>query len=96
VRLADDVHLGEANIGLVADLGWSHALADRTAAQAVAFSSGRAFTVLGAPLGADAATVQLGLDFAIAPAGTLSLGYDGSLSDRGASHAIRGGMEWRL
>lgn len=97
VRLArDDLHLGTMGLGLRADLGWSHALDDRVPAQLLAYANGQSFTVLGVPVGQDAATLQLGLDVAIAPAATLHVGYDGSFSDRGSGNAVMGGLDWRL
>ena len=49
---------------------------------------------LGTPLGTDAATIDLGLDLAVTPQLLVSFGYDGNLSDRGQSHAVRGGLAW--
>ncbi|MBV9549870.1 MAG: autotransporter domain-containing protein, partial [Alphaproteobacteria bacterium] len=97
LRLAEgDLGADLSGLSLHADLGWSHALEGRTPAQIAAFATGQSFTVTGVPLGSDAATVQLGLDYAIDPAATFSFGYDGSLSNRGSSHAIRGGLNWRM
>jgi outer membrane autotransporter protein len=97
LRLAmNDVKLGTMDFGLHADLGWNHALEGRTPAQAVAFATGQSFTVLGVPFGSDAAALQLGLDLLLAPDATLSVGYDGYLSSRGSSHALRGGLSLRF
>jgi autotransporter-associated beta strand protein len=97
LRLAErELSLAAMDFGIHADLGWSHALEGRTPSQTLAFATGRDFAVLGAPVGSDAATIQLGFDLAIASTGSLSIGYDGSFSDSSFSHAIRGGLEWPL
>lgn len=54
------------------------------------------FIVQGAPIGSDAAALQLGFDLAIVPGANFSAGYDGTFSGRGQSHAIRGGLNWRF
>jgi autotransporter-associated beta strand protein len=79
-----------------ADIAWSHALDAMAAAQSVSLSTGRSFTVLGAPIGTDAAAIQLGLDLAIAPDALFSVGYDGFFSNRGQSNAVRGGFRWKF
>ena len=93
---APGLSLAGMPLDLHGDLGWSHALEDLTPGQLVSFATGRSFTLLGVPLGSDAATLQFGLDLAVAPAALLTLGYDASLSNRGSSHAIRGGLVWRF
>jgi outer membrane autotransporter protein len=81
---------------LRADLAWSHAFDILTPSQNVALATGPGFAVLGAPLATDAAALQLGLDLVLTPEALVTLGYDGSLSNRGQSHAIRGGLNWRI
>jgi autotransporter-associated beta strand protein len=78
------------------DIGWNHAFDAAAPAQSLAFATGAGFTVLGAPLGSDAAALQLGFDLTIVPGANLLVGYDGSFSGRGESHGVRGGLNWRF
>jgi outer membrane autotransporter protein len=88
-------HLGDMAAAPHLGVGWSHAFDAVTPGQMLTFSStGSSFAVLGTPLGTDAATIDLGLDLAVTPQLLVSFGYDGNLSDRGQSHAVRGGLAW--
>jgi outer membrane autotransporter protein len=78
------------------DIGWAHAFDAATPLQRLSFPTLQSFTVAGAPTGSDAAALQLGLDLTIMPGATLSAGYDGTFSNRGQSHALRGGLNWRF
>jgi outer membrane autotransporter protein len=79
-----------------ADIAWTHGFDVTAPGQVVTLGTGQSFTVLGAPNGMDAAALQLGFDLTLAPNAMLSVGYDGLLSGRGQSHAIRGGLNWRF
>ena len=79
------------------DIGWQHAFSRAPFGQTVTLENAeQSFTVLGVPLGTDAAAVQLGLDLAVGTDVTLSLGYDGSFSSTAQSNAIHGEMNWRF
>jgi autotransporter-associated beta strand protein len=79
-----------------ADIAWSHGFDVTAPGQRVTLGTGQSFTVLGTPIGMDAAALQLGFDLQLVPQALLSVGYDGLLSGRGQSHALRGGLNWRF
>jgi fibronectin-binding autotransporter adhesin len=88
-----------AGIGVVPDfnLGWQHAFTRFVSNQTLTFAStGESFAVAGVPLDTDAAAVQAGLDFVLAPNATLDIGYDGNVSGRVQDHAVRGDLAWRF
>ena len=58
--------------------------------------AGQDFTVLGAPLDLDSATIQAGFDFALKPNAVLTIGYDGTFGSRTQANALRGGFAWRF
>jgi outer membrane autotransporter protein len=90
-----EFHLGDMAAAPHLGLGWSHAFDAGTPGQALTVSgTGSSFVVLGAPLGRDAASIDLGLDLTVASQVVVSFGYDGNISDRGQSHAIHGGLAW--
>jgi fibronectin-binding autotransporter adhesin len=77
------------------DVAWHHAFNTLTPSQVLGFTStGQSFSVLGVPLGKDAAEVQAGFDLKVSPDIILSLGYDGELGARDKSHAVQGGLSW--
>lgn len=53
-------------------LGWRHAFAGTVPMANHAFADAGAFTIAGAPITKDAALIEAGLDFDIAPSATLS------------------------
>lgn len=72
--------LGDLGLTAKAMLGWRHAYGDTTPEAALSFAGGAAFTIDGAPVAEDAAVVDLGLAFAIAPEAKLSLHYAGQFA----------------
>ena len=84
------IMLGDMAITPKIDLGWQHALNPFRPGQIVNFQqAAQSFTVLGVPLGMDAAAVQLGFDLAVAPDVIFSAGYDGSFSGSMQNNALR-------
>lgn len=76
-------------------LAWQHAFGAVLPGQSVTFqSTNQSFLVLGVPLDRDALATQLGVDIQLTPAGHLDLGYEGVLSSRVRSHAIRADLSW--
>ncbi|HEY4942180.1 MAG TPA: autotransporter-associated beta strand repeat-containing protein [Rhizomicrobium sp.] len=76
-------------------LAWQHAFGAVLPGQSVTFqSTNQSFLVLGVPLDRDALATQLGVDIQLTPAGHLGLGYEGVLSSRVRSHAIRADLSW--
>jgi len=88
--LGENVHLAP-----YIDLGLEHAFDGTRPDQTLAFGANR-FTVYGAPLARDAATVEIGTAAQLSDAASLSLGYDGKFSDAARLHAIRARFDWAL
>jgi outer membrane autotransporter protein len=79
------------------NLGWQHAFNRFISTQTLAFAgTGESFAISGVPLDTDAAAMQVGLDFLLAPNVTLDIGYDGNVSSRVQDHAVRGDLAWRF
>ena len=88
IRASGDFALGTVNATARGMIGWRHAFGDVTPLSTLAFAGSDAFTVAGAPIARDAAVIEAGLDFAIAPKATLGVSYTGQfgsgVSDNGA------------
>ncbi|HXR94390.1 MAG TPA: autotransporter domain-containing protein, partial [Rhizomicrobium sp.] len=87
------------DLGVVPNLnvGWQHAFTRFLPSQTLTFAeTSQSFTVLGVPLGTDAATIQAGLDISLSPATILSIGYDGEISNRAEDHAVRAELSWKF
>ena len=79
------------------DLGWQHSFGHLRPGQTVTFqNASQSFTVLGVPLGMDAAALQLGVDLAVAPDVVVNAGYDGSFSSKVQNNALRVGIDLAL
>ncbi|MBR2691971.1 MAG: autotransporter domain-containing protein, partial [Aquamicrobium sp.] len=70
-------------------IGWRHAYGDVTPTISQAFTGSSAFTIAGAPIARDAAVIEAGLDFAIAPQATLGLSYHGQVGSKASDHGVR-------
>ena len=70
-------------------IGWQHAYGDTTPTITQAFDGSAAFTVSGAPIARDSAIIETGLDFAVTPAATLALAYNGQIARQAREHAFR-------
>ncbi|WP_378947422.1 autotransporter domain-containing protein [Mesorhizobium sp. ANAO-SY3R2] len=88
IRASGDFALGTVNATARGMVGWRHAFGDVTPFSTLAFANGDAFTVAGAPIARDAAVLEAGLDFDIAPKAKLGVSYTGQfgsgVSDNGA------------
>lgn len=88
IRASGDVALGTVNATARGMVGWRHAFGDVTPLSTLAFDNGDAFIVAGAPIARNAAVVEAGLDFDIAPTAKLGVSYTGQfgsgVSDNGA------------
>ncbi|WP_246707923.1 autotransporter domain-containing protein [Ensifer oleiphilus] len=62
--------------------------ASTSASEARAFSGGDAFSVAGAPIARDAAIVEAGVDFNIAPSATLDVNYCGQIGSGVSDHGV--------
>lgn len=81
VRAESDVRIGNIKMNLAGMAGWRHAYGDITPADSHAFAGSDSFTVLSNPLASDAAVLEAGVNFDIAPDATLAIAYQGQFSD---------------
>lgn len=77
-------------------LGWRHGFGDVTPTVTQALSGSPAFSTAGAPLARDAAIVEAGLDFAIAPAASLGVSYQGQIGTKARDHGFRADLSVRF
>ena len=89
IRAATDFDLGSTKATARGMLGWRHGYGDVTPAVSQAFSGSSAFTIAGAPIARDAAVIEAGLDFAIAPQATLGIAYHGQVGSKASDHGVR-------
>lgn len=88
VRTSTDVSFGETAAVLSGTVGWRHAFGDVVPTSTLAFAGGQGFTVGGAPIARDAALVEAGIDFKIAPAATFGVNYTGQIASGVSDHGV--------
>jgi len=96
LRLATDFDLGTAKATARGLIGWRHAYGDVTPAVVQAFSGSDAFSVAGAPIARDSALIEAGVDFAITPAATLGIAYQGQIASTARDHGVRADLAIRF
>jgi outer membrane autotransporter protein len=89
IRAATDFDIGAAKATVRGMIGWRHAYGDVTPTVSQAFTGSNAFTIAGAPIAKDAAVIEAGLDFAIAPQATLGVSYHGQVGSKASDHGVR-------
>ena len=89
LRASTDFDLGSAKATVHSTIGWRHAYGDITPTVSQAFTGSNAFQIAGAPIAKDAAVIEAGLDFAIAPQATLGIAYHGQLGSKASDHGVR-------
>lgn len=92
IRASTTFDLGDIAATAHGMVGWRHAIGDTVPSDTHALSGGDAFTVTGTPIAKNAAIIEAGLDFAIAPNATLGFSYNGQF----ASDAHNNGARARL
>jgi outer membrane autotransporter protein len=95
-RLSTDIALpGGGDIAPNVSAGWQHGFRGLLPARSLAFiSSGAGFTVLGVPLDQDEAVIDAGVTAHPAPGATISLGYQGILSERVTDNGLQLSVAW--
>lgn len=91
-RASTDIDLGSFNAKARADISWRHAYGDITPVSTASFLGSGAFTVSGAPIAKDVATVEAGLDFQISRDAVLGVSYNGQFG----SGAVQNGVNAKL
>ena len=89
LRASTDFDIGSARATVRGTIGWRHAYGDVTPEISQAFTGSNAFSIAGAPIARDAAVIEAGLDFAIAPTATLGVSYHGQVGSRTSDHGVR-------
>jgi len=70
--------------------GWQHAFTNNPASRSLSFvGTTQSFTVLGTPLDADRAVIDLGAALALSDDTEVTLGYTGTLGNHSNDHAVR-------
>lgn len=77
-------------------VGWRHVFGDVKPESVLAFDAGQPFTVAGAPIGRDAALVEVGAEMAIARSATLGLGYAGQYASGSREHSANLNVRWQF
>lgn len=94
VRGSTNVDLGTAKGTLKASIGWRHALGDLSPTSTASFAGGDLFTVSGAPIAADAAVVDAGLDLTAGQGVIVGASYSGVLSSGGFDNGAKAHADW--
>ncbi|MCG7509060.1 autotransporter domain-containing protein [Mesorhizobium retamae] len=89
IRASTDFDLGTLKATVRGMIGWRHGFGDITPTVSQAFTGSSIFQIAGAPIAKDAATLEAGLDFAIAPRATLGVSYQGQLGSGASDHGVR-------
>lgn len=77
-------------------VGWRHVFGDVKPESVLAFDASQPFTVAGAPIGRDAALVEVGAEMAIARTATLGLGYSGQYASGSREHSANVNVRWQF
>ncbi len=96
LRVAADFALGTAKATARGLVGWRHAYGDVTPAVVQAFSGSDAFSIVGAPIARDSALIEAGIDFAVTPAATLGIAYQGQIASSARDHGVRADLAVRF
>lgn len=92
MRASTDFTLGSVNATAKASAGWRHAFGDTTPAATFAFAGSGTFTVLGVPIAQDAAVIEAGFDFRLAPNASLGISYGGQFGAGALDQSVRGNL----
>ncbi|MBO3762557.1 autotransporter domain-containing protein, partial [Ciceribacter sp. L1K22] len=86
IRAASGFDLGGATTVARGMIGWQHAFGDTATTSTARFATGDSFTIANTPIDSDALVIEAGLDFALSPAATLGIGYNGRFGDTAREH----------
>lgn len=88
--------LGSMQARLRGLLGWRHAFGDTVPQSTLAFSTGSSFVIAGAPIAADSAVVEVGLDLDLTADASFGLSYSGQLSGSARDHGFQADLSVRF
>nr|WP_246591735.1 autotransporter-associated beta strand repeat-containing protein [Aminobacter anthyllidis] len=92
VRASTEIAIRGMDAKLHGMVGWRHTFGDVTPLASVAFKSGGAFTVAGAPIAKDTAIVEAGLDLTLTPDATLGVTYAGQFGSGAVDQSFRANL----
>ncbi|MFY0478526.1 autotransporter domain-containing protein [Achromobacter marplatensis] len=96
LRAAQGFEAGGRQGKVFGSVGWRHVFGDIKPESVLAFGAGQSFTVAGAPIGRDAALVELGAEVAIARTASLRLGYAGQYASDSREHSVNANVRWQF
>ncbi len=96
LRASKQLRLGDAEAKLRGMAGWRHAFGDVTPLSSLAFAGMESFEISGLPIARDAALVEVGVDFNLAPATTFGLSYRGQIASEVQDHGVRADLTVRF
>jgi outer membrane autotransporter protein len=76
-------------------LGWRHAFGGVIPVSTLAFAGGTGFNVAGAPVAADAAVIEAGVEASLSRTMNLAVSYAGQVGAGVQSHGVRAKVNWR-
>ena len=88
LRASTDIALGETAASLRGGFAWRHAFGDINPSSDMSIG-GAGFGVKGASVAENAAMIDAGIDFKLAPNTTLGLTYSGQLAEGASAHSVK-------
>jgi outer membrane autotransporter protein len=92
-RASTTFDLGSIPTTARADLGWRHAAGDVNPVSTASFLGSNAFTVTGAPIAKDTATIEAGLDFTLWKDATLGVSYSGQFGSGAQQNGLNASLK---
>ncbi|MGH6763969.1 MAG: autotransporter domain-containing protein [Phyllobacterium sp.] len=92
LRASTGFTLGSVSATARGLIGWQHAFGDTTPLSRQAFAGSDAFTIAGAPIAQDAALIEAGIDFDIAPKAALGFVYTGQFGSGTTSNGLNANL----
>ncbi len=86
LRAEHEFAFGTSSVRANGSLGWRHAFGDTAPVTTQLFDGSSAFSITGAPVVRDVATVEAGLDFSLSPDATLGVSYQGQFGSGFSEH----------
>ncbi|MDX8493023.1 autotransporter outer membrane beta-barrel domain-containing protein [Mesorhizobium sp. VK22B] len=96
LRASTTFDLGGVNVTSGGTLAWRHAFGDVVPLSTMALADGAPFTIDGVPIARNAAVIEAGLDFAIAPSATLGISYNSQFASGVSDQSVRGTFNWKF
>ncbi len=92
LRAASSFDLGGVLATARGTVGWRHAFGDTLPLSSNGFSPASTFVIAGVPIAENAALIEAGLDFAVAPEATLGLTYTGQFGGGVSDQSVKANL----